>query len=292
MQNTLTMENKLFTTMPEEHFGSYEAFCGFDSKRELWGYHSHDFYELYIHLRGGAYYGVDDRLYKLEPNQLVIVPPFCMHGMSGEGESCLHNYERGYLNVSSETLKVLGCGQIDLDRFFRTYTAQSHMFQMTEEEASQCAVLLRQLQQSSRNADEVTRLRDLAAVMRFMSVVCTVMERSETVEGTVTSNSAIQQVLMYINNNYTQAVNMKDLAKRFGLSVSFLSHGFARFTNHSVYDYVLYRRIMLAKEMIQSDLSLNTIAYQCGFNDYSNFLRAFNKVVGVSPSEYRRQTKK
>ncbi len=35
--------------------------------------------------------------------------------------------------------------------------------------------------------------------------------------------------------------------------------------------------------------SLNTIAYQCGFNDYSNFLRSFTRIAGVSPSRYRKQ---
>ena len=81
---------------------------------------------------------------------------------------------------------------------------------------------------------------------------------------------------------------MDQLAKQFGISVSYLSHEFVRFTNRSVYDYVLYRRVMLARQMMQDDLSLNTIAYQCGFNDYSNFLRMFNKLVGMSPSAYRK----
>jgi AraC-like DNA-binding protein len=37
--------------------------------------------------------------------------------------------------------------------------------------------------------------------------------------------------------------------------------------------------------------SLNDIAYQCGFNDYSNFLRSFGKIVGMSPSQYRKRLK-
>ena len=44
---------------------------------------------------------------------------------------------------------------------------------------------------------------------------------------------------------------------------------------------------MLAREMITTSASLNTIAYVCGFNDYSNFLRTFNRIVGMSPREYR-----
>jgi len=46
---------------------------------------------------------------------------------------------------------------------------------------------------------------------------------------------------------------------------------------------------MLAKEMMHTEVSLNSIAYQCGFNDYSNFLRMFSKIVGLSPRKYRDQ---
>ena len=63
------------------------------------------------------------------------------------------------------------------------------------------------------------------------------------------------------------------------------------FTNRSVYDYVLYRRVMLARQQMMGSASLNDIAYQCGFNDYSNFLRSFGKIVGMSPSQYRKQLK-
>ena len=59
----------------------------------------------------------------------------------------------------------------------------------------------------------------------------------------------------------------------------------------SVYDYILYRRVMLARQMMLTDQSLNAIAYQCGFNDYSNFLRTFRKLIGVSPSQFRKEMK-
>jgi AraC-like DNA-binding protein len=48
---------------------------------------------------------------------------------------------------------------------------------------------------------------------------------------------------------------------------------------------------MLARQMMLTDQSLNAIAYQCGFNDYSNFLRTFRKLIGVSPSQFRKEMK-
>ena len=64
-------------------------------------------------------------------------------------------------------------------------------------------------------------------------------------------------------------------------------HTFAAYTNHSIYNYILYRRITRAKELMYTDLSLNDIAFKCGFSDYSNFLRAFKKQTGLSPRQYK-----
>ena len=116
--------------------------------------------------------------------------------------------------------------------------------------------------------------------------------RTDPVEGeNAFGSSIIQEILSYINNHYTQPIRIENLARSFGVSVSYLSHEFVRFTNRSVYDYVLYRRVMLARQQMMGTASLNDIAYQCGFNDYSNFLRSFGKVVGMSPSQYRKQLK-
>ena len=277
------------TTMPSSRKG-YEAKYNYTDRIRNTEYHCHDFYEFYIHLHGGQYFGLDDHLYLLEPNQLYIIPPFSMHGISCVSE--MYDYRRAYLNLSPEVLRVVGCGQIDLDQFFRSYTSRGqNCFQLTDEASVKCIEWIRRLQENEMSDQPLTVFGNYAILINFLNTVCDCVSNSRVITANVNSSSVIREVLTYINNNYTQTLKMEDLAKRFGISVSFLSHEFVKFTNRSVYDYILYRRVMLAKQMIQTDLTLNTIAYQCGFNDYSNFLRMFNKLVGMSPSAYRKQLK-
>ena len=281
-----------FLPMEEHEYQGYEAYYKFDESFEVTQYHCHDYYELYIHIRGGEYMGVDNRLFQLKPNQVFILPPFCMHGLSCTKE--MKNYERSYLNLAPEVMKVLSCGQIDLDHVFRSYTSgKVCTYQLSDQDAAQYVAWIRRIRDNqnklSVESDAFRRFENYTLLMNILNLLCRTMRKAEPMESESFGNSIIQEVLDYINNHYTQPIRIENLARSFGVSVSWLSHEFARFTNRSVYDFVLYRRVMLARQQMLGDASLNDIAYQCGFNDYSNFLRSFTRLVGVSPSQYRKQ---
>ncbi len=277
-----------FLPMGQPGNQGYEAHYNFDETFEVTQFHCHDYFEFYIHVRGGEYMGVNNRLFPLYPNQLFVLPPFSMHGLSCTKE--MRNYERAYLNLAPEVLRVLGCGQIDAEQFFRNHTGGDVCtYQLSDEDAETFVSCIRQIRENQdRKGDPFERYGDYAHMIRLLNVVCRTMRRNDPVEGEAFGNSIIQEILDYINNHYTQPIRIENLARSFGVSVSYLSHEFARFTNRSVYDYVLYRRVMLARQQMLGTASLNDIAYQCGFNDYSNFLRSFSRIVGMSPSQYRK----
>jgi len=275
------------TSMPIS-LPDWEAFHDSSSNLARWEYHCHDFYEIYIHVRGGHYFGVDNELYQLEPDQLFIIPPFCIHGLSSVGE--MQYYERAYLNLRPDTMKKLGCGFFDLDRFFRSYTSHGKTrFQLTRGEAAKCVELIDRIRDQQHSTVPLERFNSCTMVLEFLKTICGIIDHSEALTDSVISNSIMQEVLTYVNSNFTHPIRIDDLAHDFRVSTSYLSHEFTKYTHRSVYDYILYRRVMLAKEMIASDMTLNMIAYQCGFNDYSNFLRMFSRIVGESPAKYRKR---
>jgi len=287
VERTQAPANGILTTMAPGR--KYEAKYSHDEWMVKTEYHCHDFFEFYIHTHGGPYFGLDNNMYTLKPDQLFIIPPFCMHGLSAAAG--IRDYRRGYVNVSPDMLRTLGCGQIDLESFFRSYTSQGqYTFQLSPEDAEECIELMKKLATPQLN-DVLDDFRKCGYLIEFLCKVCRAMRQAHPVTSNVFPNSIIQEVLAYINSNYTQPLKTEQLAKRFGISVSYLSHEFQKFTNRSVYDYILYRRVMLARQMMLTDQSLNAIAYQCGFNDYSNFLRTFRKLIGVSPSQFRKEMK-
>jgi len=288
--NTYRDQDRSFTTMPNIRYG-FEAFYGYSDKMGYWEFHCHDFFEFYFYYKGGQYFSIENDLYKLEPGQMFIIPPFYMHGLSGVGE--MIDYERAYVNISPQTMKLLGCEQIDLNQFFQScVTKGMNHIQLKAEDAEYVRHLVQRLQENQHTTRQMDRFQNYALLQQLISLICRVVDQSQAVPGPVVSSGIIQQVLAHINSHYTQPLKIADLARQFNVSVSYLSHEFTKYTNRSIYDYILYRRVMLAKEMIHSNESLNVIACQCGFNDYSNFLRMFNKVVGISPREYRNELRR
>lgn len=267
----------------------YEGFYGLGDHIRFYGLHCHDFYEFYIHFQGAKTYGIDNEVFLPQPGQLLIIPPFHMHGMLCDEE--INHYERAYLYLAPAFLASLGCGQIDLERRITRLTANDRfIFTLPPDRARECGALLHEVSRTGANPTPWERFRDIS---RIMPVLRTILEAAQTASPDAApaapANPMMHQVLTYINDHCTEPLTLKKLTDRFSISASTLSHEFQRYIHHSVYDYILYRRVMLAKQKLFGDAPLGEIGYQCGFGDYSNFLRAFRKMNGISPSEYRRQ---
>lgn len=92
----------------------------------------------------------------------------------------------------------------------------------------------------------------------------------------------------YIENHLNQTIHVKELAERLDKNPSYLSTLFKKDMQQSLSDYILFRRIETAKNMLlHSNLSLSQISYSLAFSSQSHFIQTFKKSVGVTPGRYR-----
>ena len=265
----------------------YDVCYSFHKEWDLYGLHCHDFYELYIHYGGAKFYCIDNDVYPLQSGQLIVIPPFHMHGLFSD--TVLKDYERGFIYLTPAMLRTCGGGSIDLERFISNYVQSGKCtFQLSPEDAQTCKRILQDTARQLQSPNTLVRYENYVNVLSFLSIVCNTMHRTEAIAETVVVNEVIHDILAYVNEHFTLPLKLEGLARQFGVSVSFLSHEFVKCTGRSVYDYILHRRVMQAKALINSACSLNEVAYRCGFNDYSSFLRVFSKMAGMSPSAYRK----
>ncbi len=133
-----------------------------------------------------------------------------------------------------------------------------------------------------------------------ISSVTTILHDDLTHGTNITNNATpkisdaaiIQNVYEYILNHLEEPLpSVKELSKIFGTNEFRIKDGFRHFFNTSVYQFYNEERLKKAHLLIQqSNLPLKEIAFMSGFNDYTNFYKAFKKRFSYSPSDISRNT--
>ena len=98
----------------------------------------------------------------------------------------------------------------------------------------------------------------------------------------------IKKVLDYIDSNFTSDITLEKLSDVASMNPKYFCRFFRKITNRTPMDYLNYQRIEHAcYDLSHTGQSVTEVAYRCGFNDLSYFIRIFKKYKGVTPGKYR-----
>jgi AraC-like DNA-binding protein len=102
-------------------------------------------------------------------------------------------------------------------------------------------------------------------------------------------STTVAEVIDYLDHDFTRRVSLDELASRFCMSKFWLSRQFRAQTGISIRDYIIHKRIAMAKTLLETtDMKVISISASVGFEDLSTFNRDFRLRVGVTPSDYRK----
>ncbi len=266
----------------------YNAYYGITQNPSADRMHFHEYYQFLILYSGAKHYMVNDNIYPVAYGKLMIIPPFHMHGMIDREKYPV--YERALLSLTPEFLQNIGNRQLDFELIINNKTKDSqYCFDLSEEAADECKKLLSEIDTEGKHDTAWDRFSNVSRLFPALRMILEADSSNSYSEKMLSApETLMHQILIYINAHFTEPLSLKQIAAKFGVSQSTLSHSFIQYAHQGVYDYILHRRIMMAKQRLYEDISLSEIAYQCGFGDYSNFLRAFTRITGKSPSAYRK----
>ena len=109
----------------------------------------------------------------------------------------------------------------------------------------------------------------------------------------VSRRSDIQEIAAYINQNFNQKeMTVGYLAELFHMNLSSLSRSFKLEQGVGILEYINRKRIEKAKELIREGYTVKDTALLVGFTDTQPLNRMFRQYVGMTPTEYRSQSKK
>ena len=124
----------------------------------------------------------------------------------------------------------------------------------------------------------------LAQLISFL-----VSERAESSELSA-SVQRLQRVMELVRSDLTRAWAIEDLATAANLSQAQLFRRFRQRMGTTPLDWLRHERVNAAKPLlVVTDEQISRIAARCGYPDPFHFARDFKKLVGVTPSEFRRQ---
>ena len=93
----------------------------------------------------------------------------------------------------------------------------------------------------------------------------------------------------YLNQNYQKKLFLDEIADSFYISKYHLCREFKKVFGSTIMDHLMMKRVTKAKELLRfSRMSIENVALESGFADSSYFNKVFQKVEGMTGSEYRR----
>jgi AraC-like DNA-binding protein len=102
----------------------------------------------------------------------------------------------------------------------------------------------------------------------------------------------LRRIEEMIRERLAEDLSLAELAGATDLSKSYFARAFRRSTGLPPHQYQLNARVERAKHLLRhGDLSLTEIGLACGFKEQSQFIRAFRRLVGVSPGTWQRMYK-
>lgn len=98
----------------------------------------------------------------------------------------------------------------------------------------------------------------------------------------------VRKVQEYINAHYSEEIRLEDCAAMVGMSPSAFSRFFKQHTGRTLMDYIIDIRLgNAARLLVDTSEGISEISYACGFNNLSNFNRAFKARRGYTPRDFR-----
>ena len=128
-------------------------------------------------------------------------------------------------------------------------------------------------------------------IYRVKAAIAGLLGEGELRGGSADRSTAgkIARVKRFLERNWHKKVGLKDVSRTVGLSDKYLSRLFKAEAGVGFNDYALKVKIAEAKKLLAKNWSVGDVAGRIGYQNAESFIRAFRKLTGRTPADYRRR---
>jgi len=233
--------------------------------------HCHAHYEMYYFVQGDIEYKVEGRLYTMAPESLLLIPPNVFHGSTVKSES-LHK------RISIHFLPEL-IDEAERKPLLECFHAE-HVY-YPDIQKTRIGILAQALLDCKSMKEPVLQIALRHRIISLLTHVHQMCARPYTAP----PDERIQGVLWFLNSHLRTPLSINDVVNRFHISRNHLNVLFRAETGTTVNQYIRIKRLALARQEMRDGCGAEEAAYKAGFNDYSNFFRAYKAIYGRTPSQ-------
>jgi len=267
-------------------------------------FHSHQEYEIYFFHSGDCKYLINNRIYELQPGDIILLDGMTLHKPNpGTGST----YTRSMLHFSPtwlhELLVTLGIPNL-LDPFKKLNncllrTGYDESGQIVDGMMKEIAASLNLIDLDFQRNDKKNELLEAEVKLELIQLLLRIYKMSQKELSQITSKKSekeahAESIASWINEHYMEKVSLERISGELNLSKYYASHVFKEVTGFTVMEYVMGCRLNQVKYLLEMEpnLTLTEISQSVGFESVAHFSRYFKEKMGKTPSQYRKEKRK
>ncbi|MDY3929657.1 MAG: AraC family transcriptional regulator [Clostridia bacterium] len=254
-------------------------------------YHYHNFYEILYYYEGIRGCTVNNASSILNKNTIAFISPYKLHKtyiINQKGS------KRILINFSYDFIKELN------DKYnhilLECFSSPKSIITFSDDTADTiCGLFQNMLFEYNQTTDDFSQPYIQTLLVQLLLIASRTQKNSDLKIPNISASpyySVIMNIAEYIKNNFTHQISLDSLSKQFCISKNTISREFKHIMGVSFVEHINNLRINNAQKLIlNSDQSITSIAYECGFETLVHFERVFKRQMQISPREYARKNR-
>ena len=258
-----------------------------DNPRVL-DFHLHDTYEIYFFIEGDVTYFVENNSYPMRYGDLIITNTTEIHTPIFHSPAC---YERIIFHFTPFFLKYIQVPDFNPEKHFNERpNGKRNKVSLNSRQIEEFMKIYRNVDSANKNLTGDNILKKFCSMIELAAMVNRVFSDRTPCLDSQGMSGKISDIMKYIDKNLDKNITLKLLSEKFFINDTYLCSLFRKHVGKTIRQYLTFKRIAYAKRLLSSGYNVTETSFLCGFNDYSNFVKVFKKITGVTPGKYRRTT--
>jgi len=257
--------------------------------------HRHDFIEIALLMRGSCLHAWQGVSIRLVPGDLFVVAPGEEHAFRIEGETTIYNclFRPSGLGGDWAVLQAEPALQhlLVLEPFFRTEAGRQEILHLDRAAAERLEALWAEMVRECEypQAGQTAALKGLLLQLLVRIGRAWNQMHPDMPHLHDARRNLLAQAVADIDGRTGEDLSLEALAARCHLSQGHFRKQFREVTGMAPLEYIQRHRISVAQALLMdTDLSVTAVAEQVGLPDPNYFSRLFRRLVGVTPSTFRK----